>query len=365
MSGIINRASLPQEFFDTYSARLLVQPEPQYLHAMLFKMSLGASFDAGGALGMPIPGRQFGGNGAEYASATDGRLVLADGIYDQAVMFIPELGNGPGHTVRMNRPAYQNTTYTQVSREVGSGTAISTTPTKVGSEQTSITLRRFAGPYDPDQSSVAPYGIDRFDSSVMFHRAQQIVGANLVRDFDKTLDTFGVLLFDQANTIVRPSGFAADNDHVLANDGPMTWSLLQSTERQLDEANIPYFPNGKRVLVLHPRQCEQLGYDPTFQRLVRYYGSMNPAFQGTYFGSIGTWDLFKSNTLTKITNTNSVVVYYAQAFGPGAVGAGAGNMPHVAFHSNDNYGEAAYVIWLWYAGFEVLDTRFIASIRTS
>ena len=76
-------------------------------------------------------------------------------------------------------------------------------------------------------------------------------------------------------------------------------------------------------------------------------------------------DAFKSNTLTKKTNTNSVPVYYAQAFGPGAVGAGISEMPRVMPHTNDNFGEMALVIWLMYAGFEVFDSRFIASIRTT
>lgn len=363
----ISRATLPQEFFDYYSSALLIQPEPMYLHARLIKMALNASFDVGSQLGLPLAGRQFGGTGEPYQSNPEtGRLVLSDGLYDQSLHVVPELGSAPGHTIRINRPSYANTTYTQVSREVAAGTTISTTPVAVGSEQTSITVRRFAGPYDSVNSRVAPYGIDRFDGSVMLHRPAQIVGLNMKRDFDRTLDHFGVLLFDQANTIVRPTGMTDDNTPAVAGDFPFTWRLLQSTERQMDDANIPYFPNGKRVMALHPTQCEQLGNDAEFQRLARYDSTFNPLFNGTYFKTVGTWDLFKSTTLTTATaSPSNVTVRYAQAWGPGAVGCGAGEMPRVAYNSQDNYGETALVIWLWYAGFEVLDSRFIFRITTS
>lgn len=363
---LVNRASLPQEFLDLTSARLLTQPEPMYLHARLMKMALNASFNFAGALGLPIAGRQFGTEGADYqTSVEEGRLVLSDGIYDSSVVFVPELGKQPGHTIRMNRPQFSDSTYTQASREVPSGSTISTTPIAVGSEQVAITVRRFAGPYDQANSRVAPMGIDRFDGNVMMHKPAHIVGLHLKRDFDKTLDKFGVLLFDQAKTVVRPSGFTADNDHVAAGDGPMSWVVLQSMERQLDELSIPYFPNGKRVCVLHPRQVEQLTLDPVFQRLARYTPSTNPLFNGTFVAEVGNWAIFKSVTLTSVTNSNSVKVYYGQAFGPGAVGAGISETPRVTHNTQDNYGETALLIWLMYAGFEVLDNRFIMSVRTS
>lgn len=363
---LINRASLPQEFFDFWSARLLVQPEPMYLHARLIKMALSASLDVGGLLGLSVPGRQFGGTGDPYQTNPEtGRLMLSDGLYDQAFNFVPELGKGPGHTVRINRPVFSNTTYTQASREVASGTTISTTPITISSDQTSVTLRRFAGPYDQTNTRVAPLGIDRFDGSVMLHRPAQIVGLQLVRDFDRTVDKFGVTLFDNATTIVRPAGMTDNNTPAIAGDYPMTWSLMQSTERQLDDLNIPYFPNGKRIMVLHPRQIEQLTLDPTYQRLARYDATVNPLFKGTFVSEIGNWAVFKSTTLTTVSNTNSITVYYGQAFGPGSVGGGIGEMPRVAFNTQDNYGETALVVWLMYAGFEILDSRFIARITTS
>lgn len=363
----INRATMPEEFYDITSTALLIQPEPQYLHCALIKAAMSASFDAnaGDLLGF-ITERGFGNTGAAYLEdPAANRLAMADGLYDQVINVVPELGNAPGHTVRINRPAYEDTSYDQGSREIAASTTISVTPIAVGSEQTSITLKRFGGPFSTTQSAVAPIGVDRFDSTVQMHRAAGIAGLNLKRDFDKTVDFFGVQLLDNANTIIRPNGMVNDETPAVAGDYPFTFSLFASAERQLDDANIPYFGNGKRVMVLHPGQTEQLSNDSQFLRQARYDKNMAPMYKGTYWNSIGTWDLFKSNTLTTFTNGNSIDVKYAQCFGPGCIGVGMGDMPRVWNSTQDNYGQQALVVWLWSAGFTTLDSRFIARITTS
>lgn len=363
---LINRATLPQEFFDFTSTMLLMQPEPKYLHAKLIKSALGASFNASGLLGF-MPGREFGDKGAPYmtdAAAEAARLSLSDDLYDQSIQVISQLGSAPGQTVRMNRPSYANTTYTEASREVPSGSTVSVSPITVSSEQVPITIKRFAGPYDQANARVAPYGVDRFDSSVMLHKPAQIVALNLKRDFDRALDSWGVGLFDNAATTVRPNGMVNDNTSVLAGSFPFSYRLMQQTETELDVLNIPTFANGKRAMVLHPRQCEQLAQDAQFNRLAVFERDFNPLFKGAYWRSCGNFDIFKSTTLTTVNNANNVNIHYAQAFGPGGVGCGVGEMPRTAYNTQDNYGETALVIWLWYAGFATLDNRFIARITT-
>lgn len=363
---MISRATLPAEFFDITSNMLLVQPEPQYLHALLLKMAMSAALDVGP---LALPGRpSVGESGAPYASADSGRLLLADPIYGGAVNFVAELGKGPGHTVRMNRPVFANTTYTQASREVPAGSTISTTPVDLTSEQVSITLKRFAGPYDSSNARVAPFGIDRFDASVSLHSLAKVVGLQLKRDFDRTLDQFGVALFDAVASanVIRPAGMTDDNSSAVAGDFPLDYDTITRVESALDTANIPRFPNGKRVMVLHPNQCAQLVNDPQFARYAEFHRDMNPLFSGSYWKSIGGFDIFKSTTLSTSTNTPAgVTIYKGQAFGPGMVGAGLGELPGVVPSTSDNYGEQALVIWRMYAGFATLDNRFGCSIRTS
>lgn len=362
----LDRATLPQEFFDVTSDQLLTEPEPQYLHAKLVMLALAMSLDPGGGLGLPIAGRQFGENGASYGNAEDGRLTLSDPIFGEAIRVVTELGKeNVGHTVRINRPKFVDSTYSMASRTVPAGATISTTPTNVGATQVPITLQRFAGPYDNAQGTVAPLAVERFDAGQSIHSMAAIKDRHFKRDFDKTIDTFGVALMDLATTQTRPRGFAVDNDSKVVGDAPLDYNTLARGCSTMDRRNIPVFPNGRRVFIAHPEQCQQLTDDRQFNKLAEFDKSVNPLFAGTYWKSIGELDIFKSTNLTQVVNGSSIPIRYGQMIGPGAIGVGAGGMPRTAYNTQDNYGETALVVWLWYAGFTCLDTRFLESIRTS
>lgn len=359
--GLINRASLPAEFLDLTSAKLLKQPEPQYLYAQLWKMALAKSLAVPGSLG--LPGRAIGGSGDGVDSAESHRLQFEDPVFGAAIANVAELGKSKvGHTVRLNRPYFINSTYTEAAREIPSGSTISTTPIDLSSEQVPITIRRFGGPY---LSEVQPYGIDRFDASMALHSLVDMVGEHLKRDFDKTIDSFIVSLLDLASSTVRPKGFSADSDFTTQDSGPMDYEMLTRISQVMDEAGIPVFPNGRRVCVLTPRQIASLANDGDWQKLSVFDKPSNPLLSKMYFKSTETLDIFKSMTLDTDSNASSVTVHKGHAFGPGVIGSGVGDMPRVAFSTADNYGESALVIWLMYAGFKLLDNRFVVSVRTS
>ncbi len=161
--AIISRASLPEEFYDITSAMLLVQPEPQYLHAMLFKQALSAAMniESLGAMGLQVDSRPIPAGGAAYTSAMYDRLSLAspDAVFSSAIIVEPSLGARVGHTVRINRPKFGSGGFTLASREVLSGAQISTTAIDLSSEQVTLTLKRYAGPYDTVNSNVAPFAV--------------------------------------------------------------------------------------------------------------------------------------------------------------------------------------------------------------
>lgn len=362
----LSRATLPQEFFDITSAQLLTEPEPQYLHAKLIMLALAMSFQPDAGLGLPIAGRQFGDTGAPYGSNEADRLTLSDPIFGEAVRVVTEMGQeNVGHTVKINRPKFVDSTYTQAAREVPAGTTISTTPTNIGETQVSMTLKRWGGPYDNTQGKVAPLAVERFDAGRSIHSMAAIKDRHLKRDFDKTIDSFGVALFDSAATVTRPRGFTADNDSKAAGDAPLDYNTLARVCSAMDRRNIPVFPNGRRVFVAHPEQCQQLTDDRQFNKLAEFDKSVNPLFNGTYWKSIGELDIFKSTNLTIVNNSSAIPIRYAQAFGPTSIGVGAGGMPRTAYNTQDNYGETALVVWLWYAAFTCLDNRFLESVRTS
>lgn len=361
----IGRSSLSAEFFDTTSAMLLVEPEPQYLYALLAKLALGAS-----SMGMPsslgLPGRDgIGASGAPY-SGDDGRLILDDAISTEAVTVVQEIGKAPGHTVRINRPVFTNTTYTQAAREIANGATISTTPIDVSSSQAAITLKRFGGPYDQTNSRVAPFGVDRFDASMPVHKLADVVGLHLKRDVDRTLDSFMIALADLgAAGTIRPRGFTADNDSTVAGDAPMDFNVISRTEKTLDEANIPYFGNGKRVMVLDPNQIQQLEEDGQFAKFAKEEKIANPVLAKAYYKSVAKFDIYKSNTLTQTANSSTVNIHTGHAFGPGMFGMGVGRLPEVVQSTADNFGEHALVMWLAYLALANLDSRFGALIKTS
>lgn len=354
--AVITRASLPEEFFDITSAQLLLQPEPQYLHAQLAKMAIASDLATPGAIGF-MPGRTAGSDGAPYAMPNDGRLVLSDPIYGEAISAIVGLGQAPGHTIRMNRPRFTDSTYTEASREVTSGSTISVVPLDVGSEQVACTIKRFAGPYDGTNSRVAPYALDEFDAKMSVHKLAAMIGLHLKRDFDKWLDAVLVALYATVSTTVRPVGTTADNDATTADAFPLDVNTLFRVEETLDTANIPVFANGRRACILHPRQIRELKDDSQFGRYAQYDKAMNPLFT-SYVATVGKLDVFVSNTLTTSSNSSSITIYRGQAFGPGKVGMGVGQMPRVLHSSDDNYGLQAKVIWEFEAGFVNLDQRF-------
>jgi hypothetical protein len=358
----LSRATLPQEFYDVTSDMLLLQPEPQYLHGALLKAAMAASLSQSSDVG--LPGRLIGGSGASYGTPDQHRLMMEQrALASEAVQFVSELGKGVGHTVRINRPQFADTTYTQASRLVATGATISTTPIDVASEQTAITLQRFAGPYDSTNSRVAPLAVEKFDAGMALHKLVEIRGFHLKRDFDKFMDAVGVALFGTTSSTIRPNGFTADNDHTVAGSGPMDWDTLTRVEQSLDEGNVPRFSNGNRICVLHPRQIQQLKNDPDFMKQAVFHKDKNPLFQ-SYVATAGNLDIYVSNTLATASNGSSVTVYRGQCFGPGMVGCGMGRKPEVVSSTADNYGELSLVVWLMYAGFVTLDNRFGRTITT-
>jgi hypothetical protein len=370
----VARASLGAEFEDRTSPKLLRQPEPQYLYSMLWKIALNASFNPdGGSLGWRAP--DVGSGGAAYPEAEADRAMFEDNIYRDTFVNVSELGQRLGHTIRINRPLFANTTYSQASREVPNGQLISTTPINIGSEQVSVTTKRWAGPYDQVNSNVAPFGVDRFDATKSIHSVSQIVGMQLQRDFDRTIDTFVGALLDLGANTVYANGYTADSQFYGGassgglnasgyGEAPFTLALLNQIERTMDNLNLPTFSDGYRALVLPALGIQELKDDPQFIKNAEFHPPINPVLAKSYYKSNGRTHIFKSTTLPTSNNgTAAQTVYHGHAFCPGVLGSGVSTMPRVAKSSADNYGEWALVLWLMDAGFALLDNRFVVDVH--
>ena len=353
------RVNIPAEFYDRTSSMLLKKPEPQYLYAAFIKRAMAADLTVPDELGHPD--RKLSGVGDDYAEVNDDRLALEGDMISESVIGAKfDMQGEPGHTVRVNRPLFTDSTYTLASRTIGRDVTISTTPIPVSSEQTSITLLRLAGPYG--SSAVQPYSLDNLDTQVGVHKASKIAGLHLKRDFDKTLDSIMVGLLD-TGTAIYPNGFTADNDFATSGAAPFSYDFVSQIERKMDDANLPVLPDGKRLLVVPPAAGQGLKTDPQFTRLSEFHKEVNALFPGTYFRTLGNFHIFKSTSLSKPTNSSSVPIYRAHAIAPGALGVAMGKAPATAYSNDDNYGITAKIIWMAFMGFKVFDSSFIYTAR--
>lgn len=369
----VNRLTIPEEFYDITSSKVLRAPEPQFLHAVLWKMAFKTGLERkAGGLGL-MDGRLAGGSGDAFPEAQAFQNQLSDPIFGGAFMVVPNTEAKVGHTVRMNRPRFTDTTYDAGTREV-TRTTISTVPVNIGSEQVALTIKQFGGPYDQLNSRVAPYGIDAFDASRAVHDLGDEVGTHLQRDFDKTIDYIVGSLLDTADSanIIWPSvAISTDDGIATAGSGPLSYNMLIRGVEALENAKAPKFGNGNYATVITPTGKRNLAEDDEWQRLSQFSPPKNPLLSADYYRSIGGADVFVSQTLRSTNNSSSVPVYKNQMFGPGAAGgivvpvAGQGAAgPRIAPSTDDNFGLVAKVIWLLEGGFQTFDSRFIASLRT-
>lgn len=362
-----SRTSIPEEFYDWTSAKLLVQPEPQYIFAELVLKALGASLAPPSEVG--LPGRTVGGAGADYANVESGRLnlepdMLSENLFATAVNF----DGAPGDAVRLNRPKYTDSTYTQASRVILPETSISTTGQSVGSEQAVITLKRFGGPYNNTAGAIRPFVIDQLMAKMGVHNLVKMAGLHLVRDFHKTLDTFLVQLGMDGATTLYPRGMTAANDATATAQYPLTYETLSRTAKYMDEdLKLPVLPDGRRVIVVTPTGLKQLKDDPQYARYSHDFAEKNPLFNRytALKAVLPEFYIFASSTLDITANTSSVNVHTALAMAPGAFGMGMGERPMVRNSTADNYGLSVPVVWTAVLGPALLDNRFVVKVAYS
>lgn len=361
------QAEVPEEFYTKTSDTLLVAPEPQYFYQKLFLGALGADLQMPMAWG--LAGREVTGVGADYAAANRDRLALSDApMFGEFFGAKVDFNAMPGDSIRLNRPLYTNTTYTEASRRIVSGSTISTTGITVGSEQANLKLFEYGGPYDSANSRIAPYAIEQFDASMGVHNAVKMHGTHLKRDFDKFGDSVFVSLLDLASTAIYPEGVSADNDVTTSGSAPFSFEQMSRVEAAMDNANLPTFGDGFRVLVLSPTQVKDLKLDGDIQRMGWNFPQYNALFPN-YVASIGKFHIFKSTTLTVSANSSSVNIDYGHAIAPGALLGGMSAhqklRPRVTPNTNDNYGRTALVIWQAALAFGLANNSFVVSVRSA
>jgi hypothetical protein len=359
--------TVPENFYTKTSDMLLVQPEPQYLYGQFWLGAMAVSLATPGDIA--LAGRDpITGTGGAYSSAERDRLMLASPILNQVIAAKVDFSGMPGSTVRLNRPVFANTTYTEASRRIVSGSTISQTGITIGSQQTNLSLYAYGGPYDSTNSRIAPYAIEAFDASLGVHNAVQMHGTQIVRDCHKFIDAVQVTLLDLASTAIYPEGMSAVNDATTAGSFPMTFEQITRVQSSMNSSNLPTFPDGFRALVITPGQLQNLQMDESFQRAGAYFPQYNALFPG-YVKSVCQFHVFVNTTLTTTANSSSVNIDYGHAIAPGALLGGMSGAPgrrlRVTPNTNDNYGNTSLVIWQGDLAFGLANNSLVVSVRSS
>lgn len=363
--SLTSRATIPEEFYDITSDKLLVAPRPKYLLGTWFLDSMQLSLPNPTGLGLPF--RMINGQGAPYTQFDQDALVLAAALPSSLLATKADFKGQPGNTMRFNRPKFVSSTYTEASRKVGSGQTISSAPLSLQSEQTFLTLFRFSGPYGTDDSGatgIRPYGIERFDASMGVHDLVSMHSLHLQDDFHQFCD-YQFLQLSEAGKAIYPQGMTADNDAPAVDSYPFSLVQLSTVEEDMDNANLPTLPDGMRVLVATPTQWRQLKHDPQYRQQAEFFQEYNLLYGRSYKGSVGKFHIFTSTTLFKPLNSSSIPVSHGIAFAPGAFLGGTGEAPYVAPHTDDNYGLIAKVVWIACLGFGLADVNFVRSVRSA
>jgi len=369
----IARVSLPQEFFDITSPKMLIQPEPDYLYARLVFMAFAQAQLQRGAISIGISAdRGVPTHGAPVPQLEEMQLFLTDTLRSGAVLVDDSVfGSGPGivgHTVRFNRPAFSGGGYTAAARTIAANTSISTTGITVSSEQVALTAVLVGGPYDSVNSRVAPYEVFGFDAGRSVHSFAERVGLDLARDRMKYIDSVFATLFTQGSSVVYPGNpnsqsLTVDTAFTVAGNRGMDVETIYRAEATLQAANIPRFPTGKYIMVLAPNAVRQLRSDPEFRDIGKEDVANSP-LKASFIATVGSTEVYVSNTVPTATNSSSVTYYKNQIFGPGGVGYLPAMQCHTRSANEDNYGFNPKVIWSAAEGQDVLDNRFMASIFT-
>lgn len=368
----ISRLSLPQDFEDRISKRMLTAPVPAFFWAKLFKLA-GVQFALEGVSAAEMgltPERSPQNQGAPPRELASLQLMLEDPSGQSSVILVSdELSvQGQGHTIRFNRPVYSGGGYTIASRRRNASTSLSTTPIDFSAEQVYLTLDRLNGPFASGGTVPQPYAIDKLDAKRSVHDLARLAASNLEYDRQALLDGIGNSLAEgiTESTVASAVNYVlpgrgrktADTQLLAPGDAEFDLETLRRAERTLINRSVPRLPNGKYMAVITPMQADQLMLDQDYKDLAKFFPEKNP-LHNDFVGDIGSVVIYRSATLTVDTATVSGnSIQHGIMLGMEAMGYGIGEPLEVITSTDDNYGQQAKFMWQSMEAFGVFDNRY-------
>ncbi len=369
--ALLNRLSLPQNFTDQVSGKMLTAPVPEFFFDKLLNLAgVRSSLEDLTPADMSIsPERGPSAGGAQPAPLADLQLMLNDQSGQSEVFMVSTdcmPAPGVGQTVRFLRPSFTGNSYTIAARRTASGTQISTTPLNLGTESTYLTCERLNGPHDG--TAIAPYGIDRRDSKRSVVSLVGLAAQAMAYDRAKLVDTIHVAAVDAiiastGGTYVVPGrGRRTLNTQLTSpGSGEMDLETLLRAKRTLKNRSVPTF-NGKYMAVLRTEQAAQLQLDNDYRELAKTGQSdqsKNPLYGKGFIGEVANIMIYESSTLTQDTSTVSGnTINQGIMLGREVFGYGIAEPVNVAFSTADNYGNQSLIIWQSEEAFGILNNTY-------
>jgi hypothetical protein len=372
----INRLTLPQNFTDQVSRKMLRAAVPEFFwNKYLDLASVQFNIEALKGSDLALAPDRAPSDGGEAPAPLDTlQLMLNDRSGQSGGILVSDdvmAAPGVGQTVRFLRPVFAGGGYTLALRRTSSGQQISTTPINISTESAYLTCERLNGPYDTVNSRVAPYAIDRRDSKRAIFSLVKLAAQALKYDraafvdavFNALVDAIVASTISSASNWVIPGRGRKTTKAQMAGpgDSEMDLETVLRAIRTLAVRNVPKLSNGKYMCVLRPEAAAQLKLDNDFRELAKLGQSdqsKNPLFS-SFVGDIGSAMIFESNTLTQDTSTvanntiNQGIMFGAEIFG-----YGVGEDVNIADSTVDNFGNQSLFIWQSEEAFGVLNNSF-------
>lgn len=358
--AITTSGTLTQEFVDQLSDQLILEPDAQYILAILAQAARAGALGIPGILGeagVTANMQEAMGAGLGTLKLLDPRWMAVAGNFAQVV----SEPTTPGKVILLDQPRYLGGTFTEASRTLTEGTRITANPQAATMGQVSVTIKEYAGPHDG--AAVAPIGVTDFLRRRAKHNLVQYLGLLLRRDRNKFVDRVIIDLMLASTNVTTPGDTA---EGALVADQKLTDSMLRAIKRKLNERNVPTFANGLYMFVMSPKQEQDLKGDPEFRESVRYLTNESPLVTGHLTNHAGLMLVTSTNIPTKGVGAGGAVTgYQGMAFGPNAIGWAIGMDAEARRAKDDDFGREDRVVWIAHEGWKLLDTDFVERVVTT
>lgn len=244
-------------------------------------------------------------------------------------------------TLTFNQPDLPSGTYTEASRRLTEGTAITSNSKAITMSTKTLTIREYAGPYDG--AAVTPFGITEKMVKMAKHQLIPMLGEFLRRDRNKWLDNVRRADMLGATYIVTPDG---SDTGTIANGVVASAAWLRRLNKKMKDLLVPRFPNGRWRLIISTQQEQELKSDPEVRQTFAQFANANPVLNGQV-GVYENFDIFLDTLMptADVGAGSAVTAQQAVAFGPYHLGAGVVSPVSVRQADDTDFQRQQRIIW--------------------